>query len=129
MGLGVLLLAALTSVSVGQALRGRVACVTGASRGIGRGVALGLAEAGAAVYVTGRSVGGHVTEESLGGCLEEVVEGELLIGKLNRRADLTQRSTGEEAGAGASVVTMPSTRTSRRSSGRSGERRDDWTYS
>ena len=80
LGLGVLLLAALTSVSVGQALRGRVACVTGASRGIGRGVALGLAEAGATVYVTGRSVGGRVTEESLGGCLEEVVEGEHQIG-------------------------------------------------
>ncbi len=36
-------------------LRGRVAIVTGASRGIGRGVALSLGEAGATVYVTGRS--------------------------------------------------------------------------
>ncbi len=43
-----------------QALRpdltGKVAVVTGASRGVGKGVALGLGEAGATVYVTGRTV-------------------------------------------------------------------------
>lgn len=36
-------------------LRGRVAIVTGASRGAGKGIALELGAAGAAVYVTGRS--------------------------------------------------------------------------
>ncbi len=35
---------------------GKVALVTGASRGIGKGVALGLGEAGATVYITGRTV-------------------------------------------------------------------------
>lgn len=40
-------------------LRGTVAVVTGASRGIGRGIALGLGEAGATVYVTGRTIEGH----------------------------------------------------------------------
>ncbi len=34
-----------------------VAVVTGSSRGIGRGIAVGLGEAGATVYVTGRSTG------------------------------------------------------------------------
>lgn len=36
-------------------LRGRIAVVTGASRGIGKGIALELGAAGATVYVTGRS--------------------------------------------------------------------------
>jgi len=45
-------------------LSSTVALVTGASRGVGRGIALALGEAGAKVYVTGRSVsGGHRTED------------------------------------------------------------------
>lgn len=40
---------------MGLPLKGRVAVVTGASRGVGRGIALGLGEAGAVVYLTGRT--------------------------------------------------------------------------
>ena len=38
-------------------LLGKVAVVTGSSRGIGRGIAIGLGELGATVYITGRSSG------------------------------------------------------------------------
>jgi dehydrogenase/reductase SDR family protein 1 len=37
-------------------LRNKVAIVTGASRGVGKGIAIGLGEAGATVYVTGRTL-------------------------------------------------------------------------
>ncbi|HEY9694406.1 MAG TPA: SDR family NAD(P)-dependent oxidoreductase [Oculatellaceae cyanobacterium] len=40
--------------------KGKVALVTGATRGIGKGIAIGLGEVGATVYITGRSL-----EESL----------------------------------------------------------------
>lgn len=42
-------------------LQGKVAVVTGASRGSGRGIAQVLGEEGATVYVTGRSVRGNTT--------------------------------------------------------------------
>ncbi len=37
-------------------LAGKVTLVTGATRGIGKGIAIGLGEAGATVYITGRSL-------------------------------------------------------------------------
>jgi NAD(P)-dependent dehydrogenase (short-subunit alcohol dehydrogenase family) len=43
-------------------LRGRVVVVTGGSRGVGKGIALALGEAGATVFVTGRSHAGGTTE-------------------------------------------------------------------
>jgi dehydrogenase/reductase SDR family protein 1 len=53
-------------------LAGQVAVVTGASRGVGKGVALGLGEAGATVYVTGRSVTRGPLPGTIGETAEEV---------------------------------------------------------
>jgi NAD(P)-dependent dehydrogenase (short-subunit alcohol dehydrogenase family) len=55
-------------------LQGQVAVVTGASRGAGRGIALVLGEAGATVYVTGRSTRGGPTTEGLLGTIEDTAE-------------------------------------------------------
>jgi NAD(P)-dependent dehydrogenase (short-subunit alcohol dehydrogenase family) len=48
-----------------------VALVTGASRGAGRGIALELGAAGATVYVTGRSIAGGPTTDSVPGTIDE----------------------------------------------------------
>jgi NAD(P)-dependent dehydrogenase (short-subunit alcohol dehydrogenase family) len=50
-------------------LAGKIALVTGATRGIGKGIAIGLGEAGATVYITGRTL--EPSNDSLGGSLQE----------------------------------------------------------
>jgi len=55
-----------------MSLKGQVALVTGGTRGIGKGIAMELAEAGATVYVTGRTK--EAKNDGVGGSLDETVE-------------------------------------------------------
>ena len=60
-------------------LGGRVAVVTGASRGAGRAIAAVLGECGATVYITGRSVRSQPTTDGLPGTIEDTAD------EVNRR--------------------------------------------
>ena len=82
-------------------LSGRVAIVTGASRGIGKGIALELGRAGATVYVTGRSsrAGGVTTERALG---SHGGEGEEVDATVDATAEAIDAMPGP--GAGVAVV-------------------------
>ncbi len=55
-------------------LAGRVALVAGATRGAGRGIAVGLGEAGATVYCSGRSTRGRRSEYDRPETIEETAE-------------------------------------------------------
>lgn len=55
-------------------LAGKVALVTGASRGVGRGIALGLGEAGATVYITGRTIEAGQSAARLPGTIQQTAD-------------------------------------------------------
>jgi NAD(P)-dependent dehydrogenase (short-subunit alcohol dehydrogenase family) len=52
-------------------LEGKVTLVTGATRGIGKGIAIGLGEAGATVYITGRSLDSSNCGDNISGSLSD----------------------------------------------------------
>ena len=61
-------------------LKEKVAVVTGASRGVGKGIALGLGEAGATVYITGRTTQEGTDIDKLGGNVFTTAEEVTAIG-------------------------------------------------
>jgi NAD(P)-dependent dehydrogenase (short-subunit alcohol dehydrogenase family) len=74
-------------------LKGRVAVVTGASRGAGRGIALELGAAGATVYVTGRSTRAQPAESY--GRILALSELQALPGNIDETADELARMGGK----------------------------------
>ena len=68
-------------------LDGQIALVTGASRGIGRGIAMQLGQAGATVYITGRRPSNALssTETSLT-TLDQTARGLVIINILSKNS-------------------------------------------
>jgi len=74
-----------------QTLLGKVALVTGASRGIGKGIALGLGEAGATVYITGRTTEANQAAVDLPGTIHQTADE---VAKLGGNASRSSAITG-----------------------------------
>lgn len=66
----------MTTKSLFRPLEGQIALVTGASRGIGRGIALQLGQAGCTVYISGRKPGASISTKQSGlPSLEQTAKG------------------------------------------------------
>lgn len=76
-------------------LHSKVAVVTGSSRGVGRGVALSLGEAGATVYVVGRTGAGHEASVPLSGSVESTAEEVTKMGGVGIPVRVDQRDDAQ----------------------------------
>jgi NAD(P)-dependent dehydrogenase (short-subunit alcohol dehydrogenase family) len=83
-------------------LSGRVALVTGGGKGIGRGIALGLAQAGADVAVAGRSK--HELEETAGAIRDRGRRGEAIVCDVTDRAQVDAMFKQTKAALGDPLI-------------------------
>lgn len=81
-----------------QSLAGKVALVTGASRGVGRGIARGLGEAGATVYVTGRTTVEGSAPSRLPGTVQQTAQQVTALGGTGIAAPLDASDDDQIAG-------------------------------
>jgi len=78
-----------------RSLHGKIAVVTGASRGAGRGIALELGAAGATVYVTGRSTRAGAATLGRPETIEEVAEAVTALGGVGIPAQVDHADDGQ----------------------------------
>lgn len=78
--------------NIDRPLQGRVAVVTGASRGAGRAIAIELGAAGATVYVTGRSTRAHPADSY--GALLKLGQMTAMPGSIDQTADEVEGQGG-----------------------------------
>ena len=84
-------------------LEGKVALVAGATRGGGRGIAVGLGEAGATVYATGRSTREHRSEIDRPETIEETAELVTAAGGEGIAVEVDHLDPGQVAGLVARI--------------------------
>ena len=81
-------------------MKGCVCVVTGASRGIGKGIAIELGKAGAIVYITGTSSSERERARDGDGDSSSFVTNEVVGGPASETVEETAREVNEAGGVG-----------------------------